>query len=620
MKLLELRLTDFEGQKSFAIGLFGRSCIVSGENETGKSTLNNAFLWCMFGKDINGKMLDPKPKTLEGVRILGTEPTVECVIETDTGIKDTLTRKMKEVWKGKKGEDKTYEGDEGVYEINGVDVKKKDFDARVLEIVGGDMEVFRLIVDPDSFLSTRMKWEERRGILEKLMGEMTMESVLSSSDIELLDGRPIKEAVDIAKSALRKCKDRIAEIPAVITGLVKNMPQTRETKEKLVSELETVNKQIEAEAEKLKSPVADKLKELEKRKNVLAYDAETAHARTVRELSDKISEKTRKQDSIQRELDRRPLGGIERETKNRLEAYSTKIAEARLVYEELQTHTFTKEACPTCGQEMPEFLIEDLEKKFNENMANQKKVVIEQTKNNRAKLAEDQKDLEKLKVEIESKQKELSIITDELTELIKQKSELVYIPNPEIAKIDAEIKSLSESDVSTADPTVLNGLKGIKKELEQEIANHMACENNRAGIKNLENEEREKNELKNALEKSLFQKETLQRKWNDEIERKANGLFSLIKWKLSDYQKDGEIKDICECQIDGIDFNKTLNTGNRINACIDASNTFSKFFGKQFPLFIDNAEAVTKWKVAPINQHIMLKAVDGVKQLEVKFI
>jgi len=29
---------------------------------------------------------------------------------------------------------------------------------------------------------------------------------------------------------------------------------------------------------------------------------------------------------------------------------------------------------------------------------------------------------------------------------------------------------------------------------------------------------------------------------------------------------------------------------------------------------------VTKWKVAPINQHIMLKAVDGVKQLEVKFI
>lgn len=620
MKLLELRLTDFEGQKSFAIGLFGRSCIVSGENETGKSTLNNAFLWCMFGKDINGKMLDPKPKTLEGVRILGTEPTVECVIETDTGIKDTLTRKMKEVWKGKKGEDKTYEGDEGVYEINGVDVKKKDFDARVLEIVG-DLSVFRLIVDPDSFLSLRMKWEERRAILEKLMGETKIESVLSSSEIELLDGRPIKEAVDIAKSALRKCKDRIAEIPAVITGLVKNMPQTRETKEKLVSELETVNKQIETEAEKLKSPVADKLKGLEKRKNTLAYDAETAHAKAVRELSDKISEKSRKQDSLNKKniYTKRDIESREQNVFN----WKLHITAAKQEYEKLQQETFGGQFCPITNQKcdsLPEFLLDEIEKKFNDNLAEKKKELIAQAKIYKQNLALAEKDFAQEEFVLICDEKELEVITNELTELLKQKSELVYIPNPEIAKIDAEIKSLSESDVSTADPAVLNGLKGIKKELEQEISNHTACENNRAGIKNLENEEREKNELKNALEKSLFQKETLQRKWNDEIETKANKLFSLIKWKLSDYQKDGEIRDICECSIDGINYNGTMNTGNRINACVDASNTFSKFFGKQFPLFIDNAEAVTKWKVIPENQHIKLKALDGVKQLEVKFI
>jgi DNA repair exonuclease SbcCD ATPase subunit len=620
MKLLELRLTDFEGQKSFAIGLFGRSCIVSGENETGKSTLNNAFLWCMFGKDINGKMLDPKPKTLEGVRILGTEPTVECVIETDTGIKDTLTRKMKEVWKGKKGEDKTYEGDEGVYEINGVDVKKKDFDARVLEIVG-DLSVFRLIVDPDSFLSLRMKWEERRAILEKLMGETKIESVLSSSEIDALDGRPIKEAVDIAKSALRKCKDRIAEIPAVITGLVKNMPQTRETKEKLVSELETVNKQIEAEAEKLKSPVADKLKGLNKTRTELEDEGKKANKKLLDAISEKIEKKADSQDSIEKKIIRK-----EKDIKSAegdVSTFKLIVASLKISYDELNQRTFGGQICPVTNQKcdsLPEFLLDELELKFKENLAEEKKKVIEKAKDQKKRLAEEEQNLETLKKEMGSLDKELNIITDELTELLKQKSELVYIPNPEIAKIDAEIKSLSESDVSTADPAVLNGLKGIKKELEQEISNHTACENNRAGIKNLENEEREKNELKNALEKSLFQKETLQRKWNDEIETKANKLFSLIKWKLSDYQKDGEIRDMCECQIDGIDFNKTLNTGNRINACIDASNTFSKFFGKQFPLFIDNAEAVTKWKVIPENQHIKLKAVDGVKQLEVKFI
>jgi len=617
MKLLELRLTDFEKQKSFTISMFGRSCIVSGENETGKSTLNNAFLWCMFGKDINGKMLDPKPKTLEGVRILGTEPTVECVIEADTGIKDTLTRRMKEVWKGKKGEDKTYEGDEGVYEINGVDVKKKDFDARVLEIVG-DMSVFRLIVDPDSFLSLRMKWEERRAILEKLMGETKIESVLSSSEIELLDGRPIKEAVDIAKSALRKCKDRIAEIPAVITGLVKNMPQTRETKEKLVSELETVNKQIEAEAEKLKSPVADKLKELEKKKKELEYDGRNVYERAMKELSQKVTDANADIDGLNR--DKTNYNKTLIKDRELLERVRKELANTKEKYQVISENTFTETACITCGQPMPEFLVEDLKSKYNELKANQLKVLVEEGKRFKTDIASFEAMIADGLKKIESREKEIALTTNELTELLKQKSELVYIPNPEIAKIDAEIKSLSDSDISTADPTVLNGLKGVKKELEQEIANHTACENNRAGIKNLENEEREKNELKNALEKSLFQKETLQRKWNDEIERKANGLFSLIKWKLSDYQKDREIKDICECSIDGINYNGTMNTGNRINACVDASNTFSKFFGKQFPLFIDNAEAVTKWKVAPINQHIMLKAVDGVKQLEVKFI
>ncbi|HPS31707.1 MAG TPA: hypothetical protein PLZ43_15740, partial [bacterium] len=427
MKLLELRLTDFEKQKSFTISMFGRSCIVSGENETGKSTLNNAFLWCMFGKDINGKMLDPKPKTLEGVRILGTEPTVECVIEADTGIKDTLTRRMKEVWKGKKGEDKTYEGDEGVYEINGVDVKKKDFDARVLEIVG-DMSVFRLIVDPDSFLSLRMKWEERRAILEKLMGETKIESVLSSSEIELLDGRPIKEAVDIAKSALRKCKDRIAEIPAVITGLVKNMPQTRETKEKLVSELETVNKQIEAEAEKLKSPVADKLKELEKKKKELEYDGRNVYERAMKELSQKVTDANADIDGLNR--DKTNYNKTLIKDRELLERVRKELANTKEKYQVISENTFTETACITCGQPMPEFLVEDLKSKYNELKANQLKVLVEEGKRFKTDIASFEAMIADGLKKIESREKEIALTTNELTELLKQKSELVYIPNP----------------------------------------------------------------------------------------------------------------------------------------------------------------------------------------------
>ena len=55
-------------------------------------------------------------------------------------------------------------------------------------------------------------------------------------------------------------------------------------------------------------------------------------------------------------------------------------------------------------------------------------------------------------------------------------------------------------------------------------------------------------ELKRVKELTL----NIQRKWNEKIEEKANSLFSLVKWKLFEVQKNEEIADICEAMIDGI--------------------------------------------------------------------
>ena len=123
-------------------------------------------------------------------------------------------------------------------------------------------------------------------------------------------------------------------------------------------------------------------------------------------------------------------------------------------------------------------------------------------------------------------------------------------------------------------------------------------------------------ELKRVKELTL----NIQRKWNEKIEEKANSLFSLVKWKLFEVQKNDEIADICEAMIDGIGYRETLNTGNKIMACVDLSNTFSEHFGREYPLFLDNAEAVTKWKIKPVNQHILLKAVEGIDKLKTTFI
>ena len=163
MQIRVIKIESFLGMREFSAGLMGKSVKFSAKNGAGKSTINNAVLWCLFGKDTNGNELDPKPRERggKGDRIIGNTPTVE--IEFDNG--EVLCRKLLEDYADKKGTNPVYKGDKGGYFVNGVDVKKKDFDKRVQELTG-DPEVFRIILDPNSFLT--MAWKKRREILEKI--------------------------------------------------------------------------------------------------------------------------------------------------------------------------------------------------------------------------------------------------------------------------------------------------------------------------------------------------------------------------------------------------------------------------------------------------------------------
>ena len=46
--------------------------------------------------------------------------------------------------------------------------------------------------------------------------------------------------------------------------------------------------------------------------------------------------------------------------------------------------------------------------------------------------------------------------------------------------------------------------------------------------------------------------------------------------------------------VDGVPYASGLNTGARVNAGIDIINALSRHYGIQAPLFIDNAESVTR--------------------------
>jgi hypothetical protein len=80
-----------------------------------------------------------------------------------------------------------------------------------------------------------------------------------------------------------------------------------------------------------------------------------------------------------------------------------------------------------------------------------------------------------------------------------------------------------------------------------------------------------------------------------DIEEKVNSAFQLVRWKLFDMQINGGIKPCCEATVNGIEYGTNLNSAARLNAGLDIINTLSGVFGKSVPVWIDNAESITKY-------------------------
>ena len=51
MRLKTLVLRNFKGLQEFTLEAGGSDLIVYGDNKVGKTTLNDAWIWLLFGKD-----------------------------------------------------------------------------------------------------------------------------------------------------------------------------------------------------------------------------------------------------------------------------------------------------------------------------------------------------------------------------------------------------------------------------------------------------------------------------------------------------------------------------------------------------------------------------------------
>lgn len=222
MRLLNLKIKNFKGIKSFELDINGQSVNIYGDNATGKTTVFDAVLWLLFDKNSENKSdFGIKPRLADGTEMSRGEHEVCGTFDVD-GRVFTLKKVFHENWKRPRGKaEEVFAGNTTDYFIAqcGVEglvpVKAAEYKKFVAEFI--DEKLFQLLTDANYF-NTKLPWKERRDIIMEVCGSITDEEVIAAH-AELNNLRELlgayKSVEDAKKAARYRAKEIKAEMEAV---------------------------------------------------------------------------------------------------------------------------------------------------------------------------------------------------------------------------------------------------------------------------------------------------------------------------------------------------------------------------------------------------------------------
>ena len=259
VKLCQEILQNFKGIKELTVD-FNHNTTISGRNASGKTTIFDAFTWCLFGKDSSGrsdsanggfmvKTIDPAT----GNAIPQLEHMVSVTLDVD-GDKIVFTRQLVEEWGTTRGKaDVEFKGNITHYFIDGVETKAGDYAQTVGQVI--PEALFRMITDPTHF--PNLPWKEQREMLLTIAGDVTLENIAegNATFAKVWNNISGKDLDDYKKTLAKRRKDIEEElklIPARISGIHMATPQAED-----FAALEAELKTKQAELEQCEKEILD---------------------------------------------------------------------------------------------------------------------------------------------------------------------------------------------------------------------------------------------------------------------------------------------------------------------------------------------------------------------------
>ena len=627
-----INITNFKGIKSLSFE-FSDINTISGANGTGKSTIFDAILWNLFGKNSQDEK-DFSIKNTVDISMNRAEHVVELILTT--GRSDiSLKRVYKEVWTKKRGaEEAEFTGHETLYFWDGSPLMAKEYAAKISEI--SPEQLFRQLTNP-VYITLIMKWMERRLLFESMVN-VTDEKVINGTVAFRDLFASIEKGLTLEEKRKKIAYDK-ASIKKLLPQYGPRIDEVLRTNPE-IQDWAAIEKEIKAKQDVIlviEKEISDiSLLHEKDMAGIKAKQAESIAARRkMGDIENELSKKAYAEAGIaNKELieAKYNLGQVrdqlkyaiqtEKDTTTRAINLESKLKNLREKYEEQNAKVFIFDSdqciCYACRQQLPTVSgNEEFEQKniFNTQILQAKALLNKEG----IPMGQEKKELLLNLATLVNNILELKLQEDSMSWAADSKME---DPKPidltkntqyqSLKKVAEEVFEVKRPDVAEQLEMKASIQDGIS-DLNALLKGRDIIGKNKARIDDLKAEEKKYAKDLAELEKQEFTIELFYKAKSDLVTASVNALLpDDITIIMYESQINGGETPCCKVMINGVPFSDANHAG-QINAGVKLINVISDYYGISAPLVIDNAEAINT--VAPTYSQLIKLAVSDDKKL-----
>ena len=670
VKIKSLTLNNyrcFSGEREFRAD-FGQKTRVSGKNGSGKSTVMNAVMEVLTGKNADGTQADNVRPIVDGQEVEGVD--VERTVVLDVDGKETEIKKITKQKRERVEGVMQYVPGSNVnsYAVDGISFNQKKLDEFISENICPP-ETLLACCNPNAFLSLKST-TDMRAFLEKMAGFDLNEYIRSlgaefAEVEEITKGHPIeqvqktlnKQLTDQKKSTTKAETEWKYEKGKAVDSGEDDVTRLTEQKVRYENQIAILDEQ-EKSLDDVMAAYDQKSKDI--------LDLKFEQSEVVRKSNEGLVQRRKNIDSeiFSLEQDKKSAENSLRMAEMDLrhanmdvERHTAEIKKAQEDwktysereypeenFERIKAEQFDENSliCPTCGQDLPkeqaEKLRTDFEQKKEKRIKDEEgiKTAFYEAKDKKLteitesgnKAAADLKEAKKAQAEAERKVTELKQkITSLAMEIQQKQAEHSKLPesvdlsdNAEYQKITAEIEQ-----AEAALREMNNGSQQRREIAEKRNGFIRECAKIDAEINNIQRKkqahEEEVEKLYQAFRDSSQKEADIQRKKdilknfsikkNERIAEMINPYFEEFQFNFLSYTQNNDPVEVCEMLRNGVEY-RNLNYSDQLICKVDLLCGFQKIQGVSLPIFIDNAESINVSRRPVTNrQMVFLEVTDG---------